>query len=50
MEICRKDSGEPFVVLHGGGKELFQQRGASRIHISLSHTAQNATAMAILET
>src|SRR4051812_2594007 len=24
MEICRKDSGEPYVVLHGGGEKLLQ--------------------------
>ena len=49
MEIERKDSGEPFVTLHDGGKKLFASRGARMIHISLSHTETYAAATAILE-
>ena len=49
MEICRKESGEPFVVLHGGGKQLFAARGAQRLLISLSHTQNYAAATAVLE-
>jgi holo-[acyl-carrier protein] synthase len=49
MEIRRKESGEPFVVLHGKGEQLFAARGAKRLLISLSHTANYAAAMAILE-
>ena len=49
MEIRRKESGEPFVVLHGKGQELFEARGAKRLHVSLSHTENYATATAILE-
>jgi holo-[acyl-carrier protein] synthase len=49
MEIRRKESGEPFAVLHGKGKILFEARGAKNLHISLSHTENYATATAILE-
>ncbi|HEU6448418.1 MAG TPA: holo-ACP synthase [Verrucomicrobiae bacterium] len=49
MEICRKESGEPFVILHGKGKTLFDSRGAKQLHISLSHTQTFAAATAILE-
>jgi holo-[acyl-carrier protein] synthase len=49
MEICRKDSGEPYVVLHGKGQALLRERGGRIIHLSLSHTAKLATAVAILE-
>ena len=49
MEIRRKESGEPFVVLHGKGEQLFASRGAKRLLISLSHTANYAAATAILE-
>jgi len=49
MEIRRKESGEPFVVLHGKGAELFAARGAQRLHVSLSHTEHYAAATAILE-
>jgi holo-[acyl-carrier protein] synthase len=49
MEICRKESGEPFVVLRGGGRKLFESRGAKRLHITLTHTANYAAAVAVLE-
>jgi len=49
IEVRRKESGEPYVVLHGKGQELFQARGAKHLHVSLSHTQQYAAAMAILE-
>ena len=49
MEIARKESGEPYVVLHGAGTELLAARGGARVHVSLSHTQAHATAIAILE-
>jgi holo-[acyl-carrier protein] synthase len=49
MEIGRKDTGEPYVILHGKGLELLARRGARCVHITLSHTAKHATAVAILE-
>jgi len=47
MEICRRESGEPFVVLHGKGTELAQQRGVSEIFVSLSHCQEYGAASAI---
>ena len=49
MEIARKESGEPYVILHGGGPALLQARGARHVLISLSHTQNYATAVSILE-
>ena len=49
MEIKRKESGEPYVVLHGNGQKLFESRGAARLLISLSHTENYGAATAILE-
>ena len=49
MEICKKESGEPFVVLHGKGKTLFETRGAKQLLVSLSHTEHYAAATAVLE-
>jgi holo-[acyl-carrier protein] synthase len=49
MEVARRESGEPYVILHGAGEFLFQQRQARALFISLSHTEQHATAVAILE-
>ena len=49
MEIRRKESGEPFVVLHGKGKKMFAARGAKQLLVSLSHTKDYAAATAVLE-
>ncbi|HVU06924.1 MAG TPA: holo-ACP synthase [Verrucomicrobiae bacterium] len=49
MEIRKKESGEPFIMLHGKGKKLFEARGAKKLHVSLSHTVNYAMATAILE-
>jgi holo-[acyl-carrier protein] synthase len=49
MEICRKESGEPFVILHGKGEKLFAARGAKQLLVSLSHTKDYAAATAVLE-
>lgn len=48
MEIRRKESGEPFVVLHGKGRDLFAARRATQLLVSLSHTQNHAAATAIL--
>ncbi len=50
IEVGRKESGEPFVILHDKGQTLLAARGARRVHLSLSHTENYATAVAILET
>lgn len=49
MEVARKESGEPYVILHGNGQKLLQARGARAVLVSLSHTQVHATAVAILE-
>jgi holo-[acyl-carrier protein] synthase len=49
LEVGRKPSGEPFVILHGGGQKLLTERGGARVHLTLSHTEHHAVAMAILE-
>ena len=49
LEVGRKQSGEPFVILHEAGQKLLQARGARAVLISLSHTQAHAVAVAILE-
>jgi holo-[acyl-carrier protein] synthase len=49
MEICKKESGKPFVILHGKGEKLFEMRGAKQLLVSLSHAENYAAATAILE-
>ena len=49
MEVRRKETGEPYVILHGKGEALLAQRGGKKVHLSLSHTTDHAVAMAVLE-
>jgi holo-[acyl-carrier protein] synthase len=49
MEVGRKESGEPFVILHAGGQKLLEERGGRSVRISLSHTKEYAAAVAVLE-
>jgi holo-[acyl-carrier protein] synthase len=49
MEVGRKESGEPFVILHERGRKLLQARGGRSVLISLSHTQNYAAAVAVLE-
>jgi holo-[acyl-carrier protein] synthase len=49
MEIARKESGEPYVILHERGQQLLKTRGARASLVSLSHTQAHAAAVAILE-
>lgn len=49
MEIRRRESGEPFVILHGKGMKLLETRNGKHVLVSLSHTVNYATAVAILE-
>lgn len=48
MEICRRDSGEPFVVLHDKGTELARMRGVAEVFVSLSHCKDYAAAQAVI--
>ena len=49
IELRRKESGEPWLVLHGKGQELLLARKANVVHVSITHTEMSAAAVAILE-
>jgi holo-[acyl-carrier protein] synthase len=49
IDVRNKSSGEPFVVLEGGAMELADDRGVTKIWISLSHTEHHAIAVIMLE-
>ena len=49
LEIRRKETGEPYLVMHGKGAELLAARGGKKVHLSLTHTEIYAAATAILE-
>ena len=47
LEILRQGTGEPFVLLHGAGKEFAAQNGITKIMVSLSHADHYAAANAL---
>lgn len=49
IDVRRKESGEPFVVLEGGAKKLADERSVSTVWITLSHTEHHAMAMIVFE-
>lgn len=49
MEIAHRESGEPYVILHGKGKALFESRKGKNIFVSISHTKDYAAVVAVLE-
>lgn len=50
IDVRRKPSGEPFVVLEGGAKKLAEERRVAAVWITLSHTEHHAMAMIVVET
>jgi holo-[acyl-carrier protein] synthase len=49
IDVCKKESGEPFVVLGGGAEQLARARKVRSVLISLSHTHDHAVAVIALE-
>src|SRR3954452_13451626 len=49
IDVQKKESGEPFLVLTGGAEELAKKRGVGSALITLSHTDHHAIAMIVLE-
>src|SRR6266480_6543087 len=49
IDIQKKLSGEPFLVLTGPAEELATQRGVTAAFVTLSHTEHHAVACVVLE-
>ena len=49
IDVRRKESGEPFVVLEGGAKKLAEERKVTKVSITLSHTEHHAMAVVVVE-
>ncbi|MDQ2975163.1 MAG: holo-ACP synthase [Acidobacteriota bacterium] len=49
VEIASRDSGAPYLILHGQVKELLEKSGASVAHLSMAHTSEHAIAEVVLE-
>jgi len=49
IEVFHDELGKPFIRVHGKAKELLTSLSISKIHVSLSHLKELATAIVILE-
>ncbi len=49
IEVIRLPSGRPSVQLLGNGLEMLKRLGGRSVHLSLTHTAVNAVAVAVIE-
>ncbi len=49
VEILPDEKGCPVVFLYGFYKELAEKRGICKVHISLSHAQEYATAQCVME-
>jgi len=49
IEVIRDGRGRPDLVLRGRAQELAQDKGVSGVFVSLSHSGELATAVAVLE-
>ena len=50
LDVRKKESGEPYVVLSGGAEQMAKERGITKVWISLSHTDTIGMAIIVLET
>jgi holo-[acyl-carrier protein] synthase len=49
MEVHSQEGGAPMLSITGAAATILKERGADRVHLSLSHTADLAIAQVILE-
>lgn len=49
VEVTAKESGAPLILFHGRARELFEQSGATKAHLSIAHTTEHAIAEVVLE-
>ena len=49
IEVINEESGKPEIRLSGGAQEYFMKAGIAKIHLSITHTKNYASAMVLLE-
>ena len=49
IEIYKDDLGKPYVHLSGRAENICTLKGVSNIHLSISHSKENAIALIVLE-
>jgi len=47
IEVAKKPSGLPYIILHGAAKTYFAENGYLETHLTLSHTSNAAVAVVI---
>ena len=49
VEVLTRDDGAPELLMHGRAAERFAELGATRAHVSLTHSQATAVAVVVLE-
>lgn len=49
IEVLNDEQGVPSLTISGEAEEILNSSGANKIHLSMSHTTDHATAQVILE-
>jgi len=49
IEVVSEESGKPSIRLSGGAREFLEKAGIEKIHLSMTHTKNYASAMVLLE-
>lgn len=49
VEVLTRDDGSPELLMHGRAAERFAELGATRAHVSLTHSQATAIAVVVLE-
>lgn len=49
IELCHKESGLPYIVLHGNAQAIFKQKGYHKIEVSISHQQSVVGAVCLCE-
>lgn len=50
IEIVNDADGVPALIVTGEARRILDERGANRIHVSISHTTEHAVAQVLFET
>jgi holo-[acyl-carrier protein] synthase len=49
IEVVNEESGKPTLMLSGGAREYLKNAGVEKVHLSITHTKNYASAMILLE-
>ena len=49
IKVLNQDSGAPYVLTYGAAAKIAAQRDVTNVHVSLSHAAEIAAAVVVLE-